>query len=440
MFFLLLLALPSEQGVRALLAQSTGIVTLPSGRIEIHSEIRLPDGAHDLKIEGHQTILYAAADFQGRALLTCRRCRNLTVRNLSIDGNRSALEKPVPLAPTDVPFSRFYRTNGIVIEDSNGLRFDHLEFTNVANFPLIISHSNDVGITHFSVSNSGSRNAKGRNNTSGGVLLEQGTNHFSVTDSAFHDIRGNGVWTHSCYQSARNLHGRIANNDFKNIGRDAIQVGHASDVMVTGNTGRRIGFAFDEVDLETLGTPVGIDTAGKVDLSTYENNRFEEVDGKCIDLDGFFNGTVRGNTCINRGKPEDYPYGNFGIALNNTSIEMHSTNILIEGNTLDGMKFGAIFVIGSGHRILHNTMRHLNEAHCNETHVKFGCIAILNEPGFLESGIYLAAHANRPDPTRDVTIEDNVIAGWKMSKYCVRAAPGVSLADNQIKGNRCSEE
>jgi hypothetical protein len=357
-----------------------------------------------------------------------------------MDGNREGIEKPVPLAPTDVPFSRFYRNNGILIEDSTGFRLENVDFTNIANFPVIVSHSDGVVVTHVAISNSGSRNDKGRNNTSGGILLEQGVKNFTVADSTFHDIRGNGVWTHSCYQSPRNLHGKIAGNDFANIGRDAIQVGHASDVLVAGNTGRRIGFILDEVDLENMGTPVGIDTAGKVDHSTYENNHFEEVDGKCIDLDGFFDGTIRANTCINRGKPEDYPYGNFGIALNNTSIEMQSKNILIEGNTLDGMKFGAIFVIGSGHRILHNHLRHLNEAHCNETHAKFGCIAIVNEPGFLESGIYLAARANRPGPATNITIEDNVISGWKMAKDCIRAAPGVSMANDRIQGNRCTEE
>jgi len=439
LFFLLFLVLPSEQGIRSLLAHPGGTIILPTGRIEIHSEIRLPDGTHDLTIQGNQTTLRAAADFTGRALFTCRACRNITIQNLAIDGNRSALEKPVPLAPTDVPFSHFYRNNGILIEDATGFRLERVDFANIANFALIVSHSNGVDILHMSVSNSGSRNARGRNNTSGGVLLEQGTDHFTIAYSVFHDIRGNGVWTHSCYQSPRNLHGKIEKNDFTNIGRDAIQVGHASDVLVLGNTGRRIGFMLDEVDLENLGTPVGIDTAGKVDHSTYQDNRFEEVDGKCIDLDGFFDGAIRGNTCINRGHPEDYPYGNFGIALNNSSIEMESKNILIEGNTLDGMKFGAIFVVGSGHRILHNTMIHLNEAHCNETHAKFGCIAIVNEPGFLESGIYLAARANRPGPSENITIEDNVISGWKMAKYCVRAAPGILLSDDYIKGNRCSE-
>ena len=346
----------------------------------------------------------------------------------------------MPLPPTDMPFSKFFSFNGILIEDGRSVSMEHVDFSNIPNFAVLISRSTDVSLIHLAVTDSGSRNAKGRNNTSGGILLEEGTADFTIVDSVFRNIRGNAVWTHSCYGSPRNVRGKIAHNDFGDIGRDAIQVGHATEVTVMGNTGRRIGFPVAEVDIENLGTPVGIDTAGNVDKSVYEYNRFEEVNGKCIDLDGFHDGVIRGNTCLNRGKPEDYAYGNFGISLNNTSIEMQSRNIVIEDNTLEGMKFGGIFVIGAGHKILRNKMRRLNTAHCNETHLKFGCLAIAGEPGFLESGIYLARRAEKLDPARNLTIENNVISGWKMADDCIRAAPGVSLADNRIRGNHCSDE
>ena len=424
----------------AALSAGTGAVKLPPGRIEISAELKLPEGAHDLTITGNGTTLHASNRFIGRALLSCHGCRNVTIRDLSFDGNRAALEKPRPLPPTDLPFARFYPDNGVLVEETSGLLLDHVEFENMANFAVIVNRSTRVSIVHAGVKNSGSRNAKGRNNTSGGILLEEGTREFTVADSTFQGIRGNAVWTHSCYRSPRNLSGKIANNTFSDIGRDAIQVGHASEVLVTGNTGIRIGMNVPEVDIENGGTPVGIDTAGNVDRCTYERNRFEEVNGKCIDLDGFHDGLVRGNTCINRGKPEDYPYGNFGIALNNTSIEMHSQNIRIEDNRLEGMKFGGIFVIGAGHHILRNQMTRLNTAHCNETHARFGCLAIAGEPGFLESGIYLAKGADKPDPARGLTIVDNVISGWRMSAHCIEAAPGVRLADNKIRSNGCKDE
>ena len=421
---------------------ATGTVHLPRGSTEVSSELKLPDGAHDLTIvgAGEGTVLRASMEFHGRAILSCHGCRNITFRNFAIDGNRSALEKALPVPPTDKDFAGFFTDNGILVDEGDGLSVDHVDFANVAGFAILVNHSRGVWLDHITVRDSGSHNAKGRNNTSGGILLEEGVDSFTVADSVFRNILGNAVWTHSRYRSPRNHMGRISNNQFFDIGRDAIQVGHAANVQVAGNRGSRIGFPLDIVDVEGRGTPVGIDTAGNVDHSLYEGNRFEEFNGKCIDLDGFHDGAVRGNTCINRGAPEDYPSGNFGIAMNNASIEMHSQNVVIENNEISGTKFGGMFVLGEGHTIRNNRMTRLNTAHCNETHLKFGCLAILGEPGFLESGIYLAKGGERPGPARHITIENNVISGYKMKEHCIEAAPSVKMSENTIKGNQCTDE
>ena len=424
----------------ALSVPATGTFSLPSGTTEVSSELRLPAGAHDLTVMGGEhTVLRAAANFGGRAILSCTGCRRIKFYNFAIDGNRAALEKPMPIAPSDKTFADAFPNNGILIEDTAGLEVDHVDFANVSSFAVLINHSRDVLLDHLHVENSGSLNALKRNNTTGGILLEEGTDSFTVADSVFENIRGNAVWTHSRYGSPRNQGGKIRNNRFSEIGRDAIQVGHAVDVEVSGNRGRRIGFPSDMVDAEGGGTPVGIDTAGNVENSIYENNRFEELNGKCIDLDGFHDGTVRANTCINRGKPEDYPFGHFGIVFNNANAEMRSQNILVENNELDGMKFGGIFLIGTGHRILHNRLLHLNAAHCNENRAQFGCSA-LGEPEVLETGIYLGSHAEHPAPARDNRIEGNTITGWKMKSRCIQPAPGVKLDNNTIQGNTCTDE
>jgi hypothetical protein len=103
------------------------------------------------------------------------------------------------------------------------------------------------------------------------------------------------------------------------------------------------------------------------------------------------------------------------------------------------MKFGGIFVIGTGHRILHNSLLHINTAHCNENRARFGCAA-LDEPDVLQTGIYLGSHAEHPAPARGNRIEGNVVTGWKMKSRCIQAAPGVKLSENTIKDNRCSDE
>jgi hypothetical protein len=416
---------------------ATGTVRLPPGVTEISSEIKLPEGAHDVMITGDHSTLHVAANFQGRAVFSCQGCRRIHFANFAIDGNRAALEKPMPFAPSGKSFASVFPNNGILIEESDGVSIEHVDFANITGFAALISHSKNVSIDHVVVKDSGSRNDKGRNNTSGGILLEEGTEQFRVADSSFSNIRGNGVWTHS--RSQRNRNGKILRNQFSEIGRDAIQVGHAVAIEVADNRGTRIGFPVEIIDVENAGTPVGIDTAGNVEQSSYERNRFEEINGKCIDLDGFHDGAVRGNICINRRPPEDYAFGHFGIVFNNANVDMRSQNIVVEANQLDGMKFGGIFVIGTGHKILRNRMLHINTAHCNENRAKFGCSA-LGEPEVLETGIYLGSHAEHPAPARGNLIEGNTISGWKMKTRCIQAAPGVKLADNTVRKNVCTNQ
>ncbi len=165
----------------------------------------------------------------------------------------------------------------------------------------LINHSKNVAIDHVSVNDSGSRNAKGRNNTSGGILLEEGTEQFSVTDSTFRNIRGNGgldAFPLSCRRAIAREKSCATSSARSAAMRFRWATPSPSKWRTT--TARASASRSDLVDVENGGTPVGIDTAGNVEQSTYERNRFEEIDGKCIDLDGFHDGAVRANTCINR--------------------------------------------------------------------------------------------------------------------------------------------
>ena len=68
--------------------QATGVVHLPKGTTSISKELKLPAGAHDLEIRGDETVLRAAGDFRGRAILSCSGCRNIKISGITIDGNR----------------------------------------------------------------------------------------------------------------------------------------------------------------------------------------------------------------------------------------------------------------------------------------------------------------------------------------------------------------
>lgn len=420
---------------------------LPAGVVNVAAELRIPEGAHDLVIAGDPkgTVLRLVAGFQGRAAIVCERGANLRFTGFTIDGQRAGVTERAGLPPSNVRFADFYKRNGILAISIAGLSLEGVTFRNVWGFAVLASRSSNVHMDHLTVQDSGGRNQKGRNNTSGGVLLEEGTTGFEVRSSTFHRILGNGVWTHSNYGSPRNERGVIANNTFHEIGRDAIQLGHATGVRVEGNSGDHIGYPFDAVDVESGATPVAIDTSGNVDHSLYTRNRFEELNGKCIDLDGFHDGSVTFNTCVNRGTAESYPHGHFGIVVNDYNPDMRSEHITIADNTIDGAKFGGVFLLGSSHTVVRNRLLNLNLAHCNDSASKFGCVAIQGEPDVLQAGIYLGRIAaewaqKRADASRGHVIRDNVITGFKMETHCVMAAPGVKLRDSVVEGNACRNQ
>ena len=410
------------------------------GNILLHREMVIASD-HDLEIDAHAAHLQLAPDFQGRAAIVITGGRNVRIAGLSIDGNRDRIQHPVQdLAPSNVPFARFTRDNGILVENTSGVRLDNLTLKNIAGFAILISASDKVRITSVTVNDSGSLNAHKRNNATGGILLEEGTHDFDITGCDLRNILGNGIWTHSNSGSARNSDGRITDNKIGGVARDAIQVGHATRVTVEKNTGAKIGYPVEAVDREAQATPVAIDTAGNVDATQYRGNSFEEVNGKCIDLDGFHDGEVRGNSCINREYRDAYPNGHYGIVMNNSNPDMESRNILIWGNRIEGFLFGGIAVIGSGHNISHNHLLRLNLAHCNEDAARFGCLYAAGEPDLLRSGIYLRDKAHRPAITRDNIVEDNEISGFGMGAKCVVVGPGVDPTQNRIGHNNCTDD
>ncbi len=430
MLALLALALLNEAALRQAIAPGTGAVQLPPGTITISSEIVLPPGWHDLEIRGEGTVLRAADDFRGRALLVAKGGRGLRLEGFTVDGNRAKLEKPLALTGYR-PFRDFFANNGLLIERVENVTIAKLAFREVVSFPILVSAAKNVTIDQVTVEDSGSRDPAGHNNTTGGILLEGGIAGFAVTGCTMRRVRGNGLWTHSYDYQPRNSDGRIENNEFEEVAGDAIQVGHATRVRVLNNRGRRIGYPVGEVGAD----PVALDTAGDTDHSAYTGNRFEEVNGKCIDLDGFHHGEVRGNACINRGPRAAYPRGQFGIVFNNTYPGVKSEEVVVENNTIDGAVYGGIFVIGSHHRIAGNKLLRLNLAGCVPG--KAGCVYWPDEPELLSSGIYLGRHGTRPATTAGDTVSGNTVSGYGMDRRCVVTGSGVARAANRIGPNRC---
>jgi hypothetical protein len=431
----------SDIRLRKILAsRTTGVVYLPPGTIEISEELTLARGAHDLTISGPNTTLKASDRFHGRAILCGEEVQHIRLLGFSVDGNRSVLAKPLEMAPSENYFRVYYQNNGILFDRADSVDISGVHFSNVTNFAVLVSRSSGIRLDHLYVSDSGSLNKRGRNNTTGGIVIEEGSSDFDVRDCRFLRIRGNALWTHSMYRSPRSWHGTFTANNFDRVGRDAVEVGHARDVRVAENAGSNIGYPTEIIDAENGGVPVALDTAGNVDHAIYERNRFEEVDGKCIDLDGFHDGSVIENQCVDRRTAADYPFGQFGIVMNNSNPDMQSENIEIINNRIDGMKFGGLFLIGSGHRVIGNVFSHMNTAGCNENAKLFGCIFKQDEPEMLEAGIYVGRGAERPANTHDNVVRQNRISGHMMKTRCVIFAPGVSRRSNAIEGNQCFDD
>jgi hypothetical protein len=388
---------------------------LPPGVTELHAEMVVDT---DLAGDPAGSTVRMASDFQGRAAIVVS-TNNVRLSDFAVEGNRPARELRTGLPPYDVPFARFTTGNGILVDRASAVTIERVRFREIAGFGVLVHRGRHIAIDEVHVSDSGSRDLKGKNNTTGGILLEGGTTDFRVSNCVFGNIRGNGVWTHSLYTAPRNSHGLIVENAFEAIGRDAIQVGHAFDVQVERNAGSSIGYPRDIVDA----TPVAIDTAGNVERSVYAHNRFSQINGKCLDLDGFHDGEIVGNWCGD--------VGGFGLVMNNTNPDMQSRNIRVVGNTFDGTLYGGIFVIGYGHRVTGNRLLNVNTAHCDD------CYYLRDEPDMLRSGIYLGKRAERPAPAHGNVVEDNEISGYRMAQRCVSSAPG--LSGNIVRNNRCRD-
>jgi hypothetical protein len=402
-------------------------------------DIREPltvDGNTEVRGSVRGSAIRMAEGFTGRAAIVIRGDR-VRLRNFTILGNREQLEVRSGLPPYDRSFADFTGRNGILADAHADIAIENLRFYEMAGFAVLVSRSRNVSIERVTVEASGSRKGTSSNNATGGILLEEGTTDFLVANCEFRNIRGNALWTHSLYTSPRNARGVFARNLFDTVGRDALQVGHATGMRVEDNQGTRIGYPLDAVDAEGHAIPVGIDTAGNVDNTAYLRNRFSEIDGKCMDLDGLHDSEIRGNLCVNRAAPETYPLGNYSIVMNDTNPDMRTQNIRIVENTLDSPVFGGIFVIGTGNMIARNRLWNMNTAHCNDNLAHYGCNYAAADPEILEAGIYLGRGAERPAPARGNVVEDNWITGWKMRAHCVESAPDIPANANTVRNNWC---
>jgi hypothetical protein len=417
---------------------ATGVVELPAGETHLRWPLTIPKGSKHVTLRGNPkgSVLVLDAAFTGRAAIIADGVSDLTLEGFEIQGNRTDLKSDRYLPLKEAAFADFYPDNGIVVRRSDQVVVHDVHFSRIRTFPLIVNASSNVTVDALKIEDCGTLNRAGRNNTSGGILLEEGVSRFEVRNSTIDRITGNAIWTHSRARSPRASDGLIVGNRIATVGRDAIQVGHATRIRVQNNSGAELGFPPEYVDVENHGVAVALDTAGNVDQSAYVDNHFTDVNGQCIDLDGFHDGQVIGNSCTNKNPLDAYPALHYGIVFGNNNPAADSSGIVVTNNLVRGFAYGAVFLIGSGNRIENNVFFDINLAHCGTTPVTARCNYALDQPDLLSSGIYLSDNGGRPAVTKDNLIRANTIQGFGMKTHCMGAAKGVTLPPN---ANNCSD-
>ncbi len=151
-------------------APHRAVLQLAPGVVELHAEM-LVEG--EVRGAPAGTILRMAPDFHGRAAIVVRG-REARLHDFTIEGNRDASDSRSGLPPYDVPFARFTRGNGILADAVDGLTVERVAIRGVPGFAVLASRSRHVLIDRVQITGAGSRNAAGRNNATGGILLEEG--------------------------------------------------------------------------------------------------------------------------------------------------------------------------------------------------------------------------------------------------------------------------
>jgi Right handed beta helix region len=428
---------PAEKFLQAV-AEGKGTVPLPGGVLELANPIVLGPNVNGLTILGKPgDVVRARKGEELRAFFVCRECKNVTLTGFAIEGDPDLRSRPGEAPPADTELRRFFSGNGIVLEGSQGFTVKNMTFKDLSGFAVMGGFDKKTTVEKIEITDSGTRNSKGFNTGAGGLAFTDGSDGFVVRDNSFKRIFGNGVWVHSIARGDRSQNGLIENNRFENISHDAVLVSNGYKIVVRKNTGRLIGYPPDAVNTD-LRLSAAVGTEGNVDSSTFEYNQFEQVNGRCFDLDGFHDSEVAHNSCRNPGQAADYPHGGYGLVLDNTSTEVHSQQVLIHDNVMDGMRLGGVFLLGSGHKVVNNKLLRLNLLGCSSATRDFACLPNADEPMVSRSGVYLGLRGARPDPTEGALVEQNEITGNGMgSGNCVVYAPQVKPAASVVRANDC---
>lgn len=379
---------------------------LPGGKIyQIKTPILFPAGAKNIRLvgDGVATVIRRGADMpDGKGMFEITGAQNITFKSLLVDGNvltsvgvqygtfrTNNLDDP--MYPTLVKNTTFW------VKGGSHLRWQDAHIVHTGGYALLLdaTTSNIDGIKILDCTLSNNRphlfgdvpSDLTYGSWTGGIHLQGNGTSFAVNNTlvrgcTFRRITGHGVWSHAYALNKAHSNLRIIGNYFEDIGLDGIQYGVVTGGVADSNVMRRIGYVtFDDNGqsqpkwIAGNSYAVGLDTAGRVRGVNYKNNVFISINGGCIDLDGFGQGTVSGNTCIiPRATDPEYAEDQIGTAAwgvggvnwvygaqisNNANDLIVGDSVNISGNTFVNCGGGAVRLYASrncfvvGNRIDH---------------------------------------------------------------------------------------
>ena len=155
---------------------------LPPGETHLDRPLEIPPHAKNLTLHGHPTgsTLVMDPGFQGSAAIIVKGAFNVTISGFAIRGNRTELKSDWYLPEHYEQFADFYSANGLVVRGSDRVVVRGVTLTSIRAFPILINASSRVLIESVDIRDCGTLNRAGRNNTTGGILLEEGVAAFQI--------------------------------------------------------------------------------------------------------------------------------------------------------------------------------------------------------------------------------------------------------------------
>lgn len=195
-----------------------------------------------------------------------------------------------------------------------------------------------------------------------------------IDDNSFQNVVGNCIWFSNNLGTFMNRNVTVSNNNFMDIGLDAIQPAWIENYTEFGNTVTRFGYVVtSDIGSPRVGgplwlqgfTPVAFDSYGRLRNFTRTANT-AEGNGELLDCDGCEGGSVTANTFVscfttldplaNAGScgPSVAVGQNFtrGMTFNNSAGASGTTPLTITGNTLNGVGNGGIVAFGIQHSVI----------------------------------------------------------------------------------------